>query len=452
VVPILRFISPVTIAPVIASIGLGLYNVGFSNVASCFSIGLIQICLTILFSQYMKMIKINGYAVFALFPIVLAIACTWSFGAILTAADVWEEGNACRTDNARDLLRETPWFRVPYPGQWGAPKFKSYAIVPQIGSMLAGMIESIGDYYSCARLSGAPPPTGGIVSRGLGSEGIGILLAGLFGTANGTTSYSENIGAMTLTRVGSRSVIQCGAVVMIIVGLVSKVSGLLASMPAALVGGVYCCVFGLIVAVGLSNLQYIDLNSERNLFIVGFAIFNSLSVAGPGGYFKNLPEGYNPFGDSNGSQIALALFGSPMIIALLSAFILDNTIPSKSREERGLHVWDKVREARTNDDPEYVRVYSLPMCLAKVFRNCIYLEYASQGRIPDPPAGGYRPGTGDIGELCCPCIPGCARDDDADNDVVYVDYSTKTKMTDPDGTQEKNSEKDVEADNLEVEA
>jgi len=44
--------------------------------------------------------------------------------------------------------------------------------------------------------------------------------------------------------------------------------------------GLYCALFGLIVAVGLSNLQYIDLNSPRNQFIVGFAIFNSLSVAG----------------------------------------------------------------------------------------------------------------------------------------------------------------------------
>ena len=41
------------------------------------------------------------------------------------------------------------------------------------------MIESVGDYFGCARLAGAPPPTPGIISRGLGSEGIGVLLAGL---------------------------------------------------------------------------------------------------------------------------------------------------------------------------------------------------------------------------------------------------------------------------------
>ena len=67
----------------------------------------------------------------------------------------------------------------------------------------------------CANLSGAPPPTPGIISRGLGSEGIGVLLAGLVGTSNATTSYSENIGALAVTGVGSRAVIQCGAVTMV---------------------------------------------------------------------------------------------------------------------------------------------------------------------------------------------------------------------------------------------
>ena len=100
------------------------------------------------------------------------------------------------------ILTESPWFRVPYPFQWGAPIFKGYAVVPMLGGMLASMIESIGDYFGCAHLSGAPPPTPGIISRGLGSEGIGVLLAGLVGTTNGTTSYSEN----------SMSTIRCSAI------------------------------------------------------------------------------------------------------------------------------------------------------------------------------------------------------------------------------------------------
>ena len=67
--------------------------------------------------------------------------------------------------------------------------------------VLASAIESVGDYYACARLSGAPPPPIHAVNRGIGIEGIGCIIAGMWGTGNGTTSYSENIGAIGVTKV-----------------------------------------------------------------------------------------------------------------------------------------------------------------------------------------------------------------------------------------------------------
>merc|ERR1711939_351120 len=108
---------------------------------------------------------------------------------------------------------------------------------------MVSMVESIGDYYACAKLSGAPPPSGSVISRGLASEGWGLMLCGLFGTGNGTTSYGENIGAISVTKVGSRAVAQSGS-----------------------------CLFGLIAASGLSLLDRCDLQSSRNLFIIGFCL------------------------------------------------------------------------------------------------------------------------------------------------------------------------------------
>lgn len=72
-----------------------------------------------------------------------------------------------------------------------------------LAGVLASIIESVGDYYACARLAGAPPPPKHAINRGIGWEGIGCLLAGAFGTGNGTTSYSENIGAIGITKVGT---------------------------------------------------------------------------------------------------------------------------------------------------------------------------------------------------------------------------------------------------------
>ena len=63
---------------------------------------------------------------------------------------------------------------------------------------------------------------------------------------------------------------------MLIVGLISKLGALFLTIPQPIVGGIFCVMFGIITAVGLSNLQFVDLNSTRNLFVIGFSIFFSL--------------------------------------------------------------------------------------------------------------------------------------------------------------------------------
>ena len=85
--------------------------------------------------------------------------------------------------------------------QWGTPSVTIAGVFGIMAGVLASAIESIGDYYACARLSGAPPPPVHAINRGIGTEGIGCVIAGMMGTGNGTTSYSENIGAIGVTKV-----------------------------------------------------------------------------------------------------------------------------------------------------------------------------------------------------------------------------------------------------------
>ena len=81
------------------------------------------------------------------------------------------------------------------------PTVSVAVVFGMIAGVLVSIIESVGDYYACARLSGAPPPPRHAINRGIACKGIGCLLAGAFGTGNGTTSYSENIGAIGITKV-----------------------------------------------------------------------------------------------------------------------------------------------------------------------------------------------------------------------------------------------------------
>lgn len=63
-----------------------------------------------------------------------------------------------------------------------------------------------------------------------------------------TQAYNENIGAIQITRVGSRFVVQLGACLMILLGLIGKFGGLFASLPSPMISGLFCIVFGLIAA------------------------------------------------------------------------------------------------------------------------------------------------------------------------------------------------------------
>ena len=323
---LLKFVGPITIAPTIALIGLSLFKFGAPEAGRYWPIGGLTIFLIILFSQYLR----NKHRTFELYPILLAIVTAWSISAICTALGIFPAGHPAHTSLAN--LKDAPWFRIPHPFQWGFPQFGAAAIVGMLAGYIASIVESIGDYYACARLSGAPIPDKKTINRGITFEGIGCFIAGIFGTGNGTTSYSENIGAIGLTRVGSRRVVQAGAVIMILLGTVSKFGALFTTIPQPIVGGMYCAMFGMIAAVGLSNLQFVDLNSPRNLFILGFAFFMGLSVPE---YFGQHPMQFNPIWLAN---IINTLGSTGMAVGAFSALILDNTIPG-TVEERGLNAW-----------------------------------------------------------------------------------------------------------------
>lgn len=330
---LLRFVGPITIAPTIALIGLALFKFGAPVAGAYWPIGGLTIGLIILFSQVLR----KTHRAFELYPILMAILFAWGACALGTylgwfpgASEV--DGVAVAAHPAHASLANlhaAPWFRIPTPFQWGWPQFGFAAFIGMFAGYLASMVESIGDYYACARMSGAPVPTKKVVNKGILFEGIGCLIAGIFGTGNGTTSYSENIGAIGLTRVGARRVVQAGAVIMIVLGMVSKFGALFTTIPSPVVGGMYCAMFGMIASVGLSNLQFVNLNSSRNLFIIGFAFFMGLSVPE---YFIANPVAFEPAWAAN---IINTLGQTGMAVGAFIALFLDNVIPGTD-EERGI--------------------------------------------------------------------------------------------------------------------
>ena len=178
---------------------------------------------------------------------------------------------------------------------------------------------------------------------------MGCALTGVFG-GFASTSYSENIGLIGLTKVGSRWVVQVGGVILILLGIFGKFGGFAAAIPGPVVGGLYCALFGLIAAVGVQQLARADLGSDRNLFISGFSLFMGLSVPA---YFaarasaEGLQAGqtlalYTPSAEgflasmpADLAGIVGAIGSTGMAVAAIFGILLDNLVPG-TPEERGL--------------------------------------------------------------------------------------------------------------------
>lgn len=339
-----KVISPVVIGPVIAMIGLALFNIGAPTMAGNWFISLATLIALIIYSQVFS----RKSKVFMLFPVLLAVATGWVLALVGTVTGLIPEGNAAYLNTS--LVASAPWisFMPMMPFKWGFPDLGSSTLWAGALGMLAGylasMIESIGDYYACARIAEAPAPTSKMISKGLGAEGLGCLVAGVLQTCNGTTTYSENIGSIGLTRVASRRVVRCGAVVMLFIPIIGKFGALLATLPGPVVGAMYVGLFGMIASVGLSNLQIVNLNNSRNLFIIGIAFFSGLSF--PYAFNPMLSANAVPFvlGDSGAlkiiGDICQAILTTGMAVTAIVGILLDNLLPGATRAERGLEVWE----------------------------------------------------------------------------------------------------------------
>ncbi|XP_051787126.1 solute carrier family 23 member 2 [Erpetoichthys calabaricus] len=381
---ILRFIGPLAIAPTITLVGLSLFIEAGKKSGSHWAIAALTMGLIILFSQYLSNVnvpliiyskkkwKIIRYPVFKLFSVLLGMCLSWLLCFLLTVYNVLptnsnDYGYYARTDIRIDAVKSAPWIHFPYPCQWGLPTVSLSSVLGMMSGVLASTLESVGDYYACARLSGAPVPPFHAINRAVGIEGIGCVVAGIFGTGNGTTSYSQNIAALGITKVGSRLVLQSAGILMLCIGLFGKLGAVFITIPNPVIGGMLMVMFGMISAVGISNLQFVDLNSSRNLLILGFSIFSGLVIPT---WFHSNKEIVNT-GIRELDQVIIVLLTTNMFVGGFLGFFLDNTIPG-TEKERGIKEWRKTgQDTQGNKDDVF---YELPY-MSKHLHNCRCARY-----------------------------------------------------------------------------
>ena len=211
------------------------------------------------------------------------------------------------------LVNEMKFFSLPQLLPWGTPVFDANAIIIILFAFMVSIIESVGDYHAITAIASLPIDNQKI-NRGIASEGLSCSIAGVFG-ACGTTSYSENIGLVALTRVASVQVVQIGAVILICMSMIPKFAGLLASIPAPVLGGLTTALYGMIGVTGLKLIKdRVELNDRNTLILASSLVLGLGAPQLPAEFLAHFP------------QIIASILESGMAVGAISAILMDQLL------------------------------------------------------------------------------------------------------------------------------
>ncbi|OWF47664.1 solute carrier family 23 member 1-like [Mizuhopecten yessoensis] len=378
---LVKLMGPITVCVMITSIGLSLYPISIFYSSACLPVAMCGSVIMILSIMYLSRIyvpiptmycnrkmainmpelnKKTKLPVFQLFPIFITVVFTWGLCWALTLTGVFSDdpndpGYRARTDTHGDLISLSPWFFFPYPGQFGPLRFNTAVFIGFVSSYVSSNIESIGDYMATSRATGTFPPPRHAINRGILTEGVLGMVAGALGAGHATTSYSINIVIIKLTRVASRSVIVLAGVLCMLFGVIGKLGAVMASLPDPVIGGVSIITFGLLVSVGLSSLQKVNLSSTRNLAVLGTSLYAGLVTSE---WLKLNKDSINT-GYASLDQVLKLILGNQMFVAGITSVILDNTVKG-TKEERGMDDMSSSNAGSGSKIDKHQCVYDVP--------------------------------------------------------------------------------------------
>ena len=264
---VMKYFPPIVTGPIIIAIGLNLSVSAISNCSSNWWIALLAIVVIIVCNIWGKgMIKI--------IPIILGVIVSYVVAAIAGLVDFTP-------------VKEAAWIGVPI--QWNRTVFSLAgnadtallitAAITITPIALATMVEHIGDISAISSTVGKNYIKDPGLHRTLLGDGLATMVASLFG-APANTTYGENTGVLTLTRVFDPLVIRLAAIFAIVFSFCPKLSALISCMPAATMGGVSLVLYGMISAVGVRNVveNKVDFSKSRNTIIGALILVLSIGI------------------------------------------------------------------------------------------------------------------------------------------------------------------------------
>ena len=186
-------------------------------------------------------------------------------------------------------VTDASWVAVPNLLPYGGLEWPgAIGLLAVIICFFATAVETTGHTLAVCRITGVPAESWRI--RGaVANDGIGSTISAIFG-GMALTSYSQNIGVISLTGVGSRFVVAAGGAFLILMALIPKVGAIIALMPAAVLGGVLLFMFGMVASVGIDIIGS-NMKTRRDALIVASSLALGLGIqAAPPGAFDAIPQ------------------------------------------------------------------------------------------------------------------------------------------------------------------
>lgn len=198
-------------------------------------------------------------------------------------------------------IDSAPALQVVTPNHFGAPQFMLAPILSMCLVVVIIFVESAGMFLALGKITGheVDPKQ---LRRGLLCDAGATFVAGFMNTFT-HSSFAQNIGLVQMTGVRSRYVTAVAGLLLISLSLLPKAAFLVASIPAAVLGGASIAMFGMVAATGIKLLQEADIGDRRNQLLVAVSIgLGMVPVVRPE-FFAQLPQWMEPITHSG---IALA--------------------------------------------------------------------------------------------------------------------------------------------------
>ena len=249
-----RLFPPVVIGPVIILIGLSLSSSAVDMAKNNWLLAGISLTVAIL-------VLTLGKGLIKLVPVVCGIVVGYIAAVCMGEVDFTNVAAA-------------PWFALPPAlADFHLPQFAWEPFLFMIPVAIAPVIEHIGDVYVVGAVAQKDFVKDPGLHRTMLGDGLACLAASFFGGPPVTT-YSEVTGAMSITKITQPQVIRISAATAIVFSVIGKLSALLQSIPAAVLGGIMLLLFGTIASVGIQNLiqHEVNLYHTRNTIIISVTL------------------------------------------------------------------------------------------------------------------------------------------------------------------------------------